>query len=460
MRGRMRRTGGKLFLIVGLVLAMLAGLEFAVTGVSGAAPVAPNDTATFVGRGPGLTIGGHFIPNDPKPHQAGFGDFVGVYRVRLNGATEIVTYCIDILGPDPTGSSTWHSGGTLLSFLQNYFASSSLPASAASDAAARILRIIEANPASASLSNTDAAGIQSAIWFFTNGFVPDDAAVLAKYTAVIADANAHPISASQEPSVHFSPATASGAAGSELGPLTMQAVNVGTVHLTVTPSGAAEIRNCTTHQPITTAVDGTKVCLFRATAGGPVTLTARAAAEFGGQQVLLTTRNPPDQSLLIVQPRTTAATATARWVETPTTTTSSTVASTTTSTTSSSTTTSSTTSTTVAPLTTSTTGVPVTVLGTQQTPPQANLPAQVTPPADTAPVTLPATGTQPIPTAILALTFLVLGALLLGLGRPMPAFAGFPGFGPRPRATWNSDIRPKLPWWLRRSHARMPISKG
>src|SRR5438874_11414298 len=111
MRGRFRRTGGKLFVALGVILAVIAGLDFAVSEPTSAA--AAPVKASYLGHGPGMVIGGNYT----KPVSSGFGDFSGLYRISVEGH-ETLVYCLDAFPRAPiVGITTWTKAGSLASVI-------------------------------------------------------------------------------------------------------------------------------------------------------------------------------------------------------------------------------------------------------------------------------------------------------------------------------------------------------
>ena len=235
--------------------------------------------------------------------------FPQLFETRLDGTTAWA-YCLDvtqsILYDAAHRESSWAESGA--ANLGN------------------VARILARYPADATYARgrwQEVTAVQAAIWHFTDGFeltsAPDD--VLALYREIVADAEANPLS---EPAatatLTLSPESRSGTAGEYL-EFTLVTGATGTVSLSVSPTGGATIVTCdAAHTPITSVTgpySGT-VCLHRATAGGPVTLTASASATVFRARVFV----PPAanwQRLVLGDDRTVTVSdsATATWSEGP-----------------------------------------------------------------------------------------------------------------------------------------------
>ena len=194
--------------------------------------------------------------------------FAGLIKVSIDG-TQTFAYCIDINNPlqrnQPHEEGDWSDSN-----VANL---------------AKITRILQQHPADATAARSDsveAAAVQAAIWHFSDGFDLTSGApgVVAAYNQIVADANAHP---AVEPamSLELAPEARTGNAGDYLNfELTTSAT--GAVSLAVAPSGGAELVTCdTAHTPIGSTITGPfpkQLCLRRATAGGPISLTATPSA--------------------------------------------------------------------------------------------------------------------------------------------------------------------------------------
>ncbi len=277
-----------------LITVILAVFFFAQAQEARADTIAtPNGVG--VGRAVDGTVGG-------TPRQL---SFAGLIRTDIGG-TETWTYCIDI--------------NNLLQMDQPYAEGDWSQANVAN--LANIARILEQHPADATASSgnaAEAAAVQAAIWHFSDGFdLTAPADVLALYTAIVADADANPVS---EPttSLEITPSQRAGTAGDYL-EVTVTTTATGPVSLAVTPSNGAELVTCdAAHTPIGSTIAGpypARICLYRPSAGGPVELTATASATVGAGRVFL---RDGSQKIVLAASRTvqSKASATATWREAP-----------------------------------------------------------------------------------------------------------------------------------------------
>lgn len=150
-------------------------------------------------------------------------------------------------------------------------------------------------------TNVQAAAVQSAIWYFTDGFVvsSSNTTVRPLAAAIVADAQANgPSVEPPPPNVTVTPASASAPVGESAGPYTVQADAGATVTVSV-PTGYEMFADEAATQPIanpSTVPSGTQVWV-RSTSATPITdtvLRARAAVTVERGEVYLYDGYTPD----------------------------------------------------------------------------------------------------------------------------------------------------------------------
>jgi len=280
---------------VAFVAALMAVFFFTTVNQAQAGTIGV-PTGTGVGGAVDGTIAGN-----PR-HQG----FAGLIKVTIDG-TETFAYCIDI-----------HNG---LQFNQPHEEGDWSESNVAN--LGKITRILRQYPADGTAARGDAveaAAVQAAIWHFSDGFdlTGGDPGVVAAYDQIVADANAHPAT-EPGPSLELDPAARTGKAGDYLD-FTLTTTATGAVSLVVSPSGGASLVSCdAAHSPIGATIGGPfpkRLCLHRTTAGGPISLTATAAATVAAGKVFL---RAGSQKLVLASSRTveSRASSTGTWTQPP-----------------------------------------------------------------------------------------------------------------------------------------------
>jgi hypothetical protein len=246
---------------------------------AGQASAAPSGQVQPVGFSPFVKdVRGHV--GAQARHEAATGLIV----VQNSDGTKAYAYCIDVsvtillnknFTPQP-----WDSTHTRVS----------------PENLSRINWILHQYPASATVTKgtangaTEAAGVQAAIWFFSDNFTfnstdrsagQNDPAVISLYDQIVAAAQSHS-TPQPAPTLSISPATGSATAGSNTGPYTVASTASGPVALAVSPAGSATIVDCTSHAAVSSVTNGGTFCLNRGTAGSTtVTGTATEPIQTG-----------------------------------------------------------------------------------------------------------------------------------------------------------------------------------
>ena len=272
-----------------------------------AAPVAeaqtgPNTEVWYTGHGAGLDVNGFLPPEADAPdplapypagRPAGYVDesaFAGIRNIASaeDPSTTGQTYCINlrVLTAVGTGyaSGTWTESnvpnlGYVTYILHNYYP--------AVDAPAGLTR------------NQQAAAVQSAIWYFTDGFVlgASPSKVRAATAAIIAEAQANgPVAEPAAPDVEITPASGSAAEGTAAGPYVVSAEGSAAVTVSV-PTGYTMYGDAAATTPLanpSTVASGTSVWITGpGVTGGETVLTARATVTVHAGNVYLYDGNTP-----------------------------------------------------------------------------------------------------------------------------------------------------------------------
>lgn len=274
-----------------------------------AAPVAeaqtgPNTEVWYTGHGAGLDVDGFLPPTADAPdplaaypagRPAGYVDesaFAGVRNVAsvTDPSKTGQTYCINlrVLTAVGTGyaSGTWTESnvpnlGYVTYILHNYYPAVDAPAGLTRD--------------------QQAAAVQSAVWYFTDGFVlgANPSKVRAATAAIVAAAQANgPVTEPAAPDVEITPASVSAAEGSAAGPYVVTAEGAAAVTVSV-PTGYTMYRDAAATMPLAnpdTVSSGTSVWITGPGVTGIETvLTARATVTVQAGNVYLYDGNSPDR---------------------------------------------------------------------------------------------------------------------------------------------------------------------
>ena len=286
-RARKRRYVGRLAGSIGTVLAAIVLTALPAQAVfSGPqpGPIVPAVEAeiTVIGSGAGQfalggipPVGSTFdITSYPADVPAGYETerpYASVINTRDSEGNLQEMYCIDLRTPTFGGlgyvSGTWGEAnvpnvGYLNRVLNSYYPDQpGLPAEAPSDA-------------------VRAAAVQSAIWFFSDGFVLEDTDPLRPYVQAIVDSvlAAGPLTEPPAPDISITPPTAAGPVDGVTGPFTVTAG--GGAELTVSaPAGYELFSDPAGTVPVVNPVASGSQIWVRNTAQttDPVVITARAA---------------------------------------------------------------------------------------------------------------------------------------------------------------------------------------
>lgn len=219
-------------LVVAPVIADPAHAKVDDAAPVGEALAGPNTEVTYIGHGAGLDLKGYLPPTDivpdplaayPAGRPAGYVDesaFAGVRKVASIDDESLIgeTFCINlrIMTAVGTGyaSGAWTESnvpnlGYVTYVLNNYYPSVDAPAGLTRD--------------------QQAAAVQSAIWYFTDGFVmgSSPSKVRAATAAIVEAAQANgPVVEPPAPDVEITPASASAAEGASAGPYVVTAEGV------------------------------------------------------------------------------------------------------------------------------------------------------------------------------------------------------------------------------------------
>lgn len=219
------------------------------------AQTGPNTEIVITSLGAGLTLTGYqpptaIVPDPatayPATPPAGYvpeTTFAGVINTASVDDPSLTAqmYCINLRVSTNVGvgyeSGTWEESnvpniGYVTYILNNYFPTTAAPTGLG--------------------ANEQAAAVQAAIWFFTDGLVlgADPAAVRAATAAIVADAQTNgPVTEPPAPDVTISPATDTAAEGTAAGPFVVTAQNAAAVTVTV-PAGYAMYSDAALTTPI------------------------------------------------------------------------------------------------------------------------------------------------------------------------------------------------------------------
>ncbi|MCR2826133.1 thioester domain-containing protein [Microbacterium sp. zg.Y909] len=290
-----------------LVAAPLAA-EPAHAKLDDAAPAAeavtgPNTEVVYTGHGAGLDVQGYLPPTaevpdplaayPPAGRPAGYVDesaFAGVRNIASveDPSSTGQTYCINlrVLTAVGTGyaSGTWAESnmpnlGYVTYILHNYYPAVEAPAGLTRD--------------------QQAAAVQSAVWYFTDGFVlgATPAKVREATAEIVADAQANgPVTEPPAPDVEIAPASASSPEGNAAGPYVVTAEGAAPVTVSV-PAGYTMYEDAAATAPLanpSTVSSGTSVWVTGPGVTGIETvLTARATVTVQEGTVYLYDGNSP-----------------------------------------------------------------------------------------------------------------------------------------------------------------------
>lgn len=214
--------------------------------------------------------------NGPRGH-----DVVGTYKgsqkrlatmlfeVGLNGETSFM-FCIDL--------------GTLIEFGVAYdestWSASQVPN------LDKVTRVLARTDATSTRDPVEIAAAQAAIWHFSDGFDLDlsnprnDAAVVARYQALVSDAEANPVTAEPAGTLDVSPPSASVAQGR---PAFFDVTTTATAPIAIELSDAAATAHpaqgstCDVATAIVTVTGPSRICLTTTSTHGTVSMTLRTA---------------------------------------------------------------------------------------------------------------------------------------------------------------------------------------
>ncbi|PWB98280.1 thioester domain-containing protein [Homoserinimonas hongtaonis] len=268
-----------------------------------------NTEIVITGTGAGQTITGSAPPTvivqDPQaPYPAGpppgyvsQTTFAGVIDTASVADPDLTAqmYCINLRVPTSVGigyeSGTWEESnvpniGYVTYILNNYYPTVAAPAGLS--------------------TNQQAAAVQAAIWYFTDGFVlappgpGPQGPVRAATAAIIAAAQANgPVVEPPAPDVAITPATATAAEGTAAGPFTVTATGATTATVSV-PTGYTMYTDAAATTPLANPSDvapGTQIWITGPGVTGVETvLNARAAVTVQRGNVYLYDGNTPSQT--------------------------------------------------------------------------------------------------------------------------------------------------------------------
>lgn len=264
-----------------------------------------NTEIQIAGTGAGLTLTGFYPPTvivqDPQaaypatPPSGYLAEttFAGVIDTESAIDPDLTAemYCINLRVSTSVGvgyeSGTWEESnvpniGYVTYILNNYYPTVPAPAGLSTD--------------------EQAAAVQAAIWFFTDGFVlgAQPAAVRAATAAIIAAAQANgPVVEPPAPDVAITPATATAAEGTVAGPFTVTAAGATTATVSV-PTGYTMYTDAAATTPLANPSDvapGTQIWITGPGVTGVTTvLNARAAVTVQRGNVYLYDGNTSGQT--------------------------------------------------------------------------------------------------------------------------------------------------------------------
>lgn len=212
-----------------------------------------------------------------------------LFAVELNGQTSYM-FCIDIATSIELG----------VSYDESQWSDSQVPN------LRKIARILSQTNATSTLDPVEIAAAQSAIWHFSDGFElstsDNSSAVVSRYQALIADAEANPVVDEPAGTLSISPETASGALG---GSLVYTVTTSATEPLTIEISDSAVAAHpftsgsCDLATTITTITGSGKFCLTSTDPRENVSVTLRSqAASVAAGRVFI---RPGRQKLIIAK---------------------------------------------------------------------------------------------------------------------------------------------------------------
>jgi len=230
--------------------------------------------------------------SDPAGYDPANEAFAGIIRAIAEDTGDILSmYCIDIRTSTFSGlgytNGTWDEStvpnvGYIARILNSYYPT------------------VPTEPAAAATVNARAAAVQAAIWFFSDGYVVAASDPLNPIVAsIVADVlAAGPLPEPSPPDISITPATASGAVGSVIGPFTVTAAATGgaTPDVTLTiPAGVTAYSDAAGTIEIpdgSTVPSGTQIWL-RGAAPGSVSIGATATVEVPTGNVYLYDQSTP-----------------------------------------------------------------------------------------------------------------------------------------------------------------------
>ncbi|MDM8083770.1 thioester domain-containing protein [Cellulomonas cellasea] len=252
--------------------------------------------------------------SDPAGYDVANEGFAGIIRaIAEDTGTVLSMYCIDIRTTTFSGlgytNGTWDEStvpnvGYIARILNSYYPT------------------VPTEPATPAGDNERAAAVQAAIWFFSDGFVVATSDMLNPIVAtIVAEVlAAGPLPEPASPDIAITPASASGAVGSLVGPFTVTAATTTGPAPSITlsvPTGVTAYSDAagTVEVPDgSTVASGTQIWVRGATAGA-VSLGATATVEVPTGNVYLYDQSTPGvdaaQKLILAQTANIKADATA-----------------------------------------------------------------------------------------------------------------------------------------------------
>lgn len=273
------------------------GGRIATVGI-GAGPAEAAGTADYVGGGQMLDITGRTGDGAWNRYRA------GEMPIRIDGGVVVVAYCIDIhtaIGTD-TGrgldETDWATSG-----IRNL------------DQVAHILNTYDAATGAGGLVGNHAqraAGIQAAIWHYTDGFElaqtgATHANVWANYQTILAEMPAEGLPPEPAPSLQVLPGAVTATVGEVAGPFT---VTMTAAVATVAVTDGVEVVDWATGEPVTEVTDGAVVGIRGGAEGATVQfeMTATGTIHAGRVFAKLDAEGKPIVQRLILATTTEATT--------------------------------------------------------------------------------------------------------------------------------------------------------
>lgn len=193
-----------------------------------------------------------------------------LFKVGVNGETSFM-FCIDL--------------ATLIQFGVSYDESSWTTSQVPN--LDKVARVLSRTNATTTRDPVEIAAAQAAIWHFSDGFALDisnprnDPAVIARYQALVGDADANPVAAEPAGTLEVSPTTATVAQGR---PAFFDVATTASAPIAIELSDAAVTAHpaqgstCDSATPIVTVTGPSRICLTTTAARSNVSLTLRTAA--------------------------------------------------------------------------------------------------------------------------------------------------------------------------------------